>query len=524
MHLPHRRQASTPAVRCAALELALATASALLPGTVLAEQDDAQAGAQATPYQSSLWLEPRVSVEHTVTSNARLDASGVSDQVTEVIPGVRLVSNTARVKGFFDYSLHGAYYARESVPHHVWHNLNASAVLEAIEQRVFIDVAGVVASQPISAFGAPVDGSPANPNNSQTSSFRLSPYLRGSMGSSVDYEARYAVQDTRTDATNRSGVTTQDWLLHLGSRKNGQILGWSVDASQQTADFSLGRRIDTTTLRARMSYAVSPQLLLSAVGGTESTNQLSPTQESHAIGGIGAIWQPSERTRLSFERESRYFGEAHNVVLEHRTGRTVWRYTDQKGISNGLGAQTASLGSLFDLLDGFYSRLEADPIRRTQLVLAEIERLGLPANVQVFQDFLKSSSTVQRVQQLSLALLGQRSTVTLAISRSDSRLLDGSLHLGDDFDTNTQIRQHGWNLLLAHRLTPNASIHASFGEQRSVGTVPGLETRVRALILGWNVLLTRRTSGAIQMRRVLSDGPASPYSESAIMGIITHRF
>ena len=518
MNQPHRRAASISFFRSALFMLA--TAPILLPGTVRAQQEDAQ----AAPRQPSLLFEPRVSVQHTITSNARLDATSISDQVTEVIPGFRLISNTARVKGFADYSLHDTYYARESGFNQIRHNLNASAVVEAIEQWAFIDVAAVVASQPISAFGAPVDGSPANLNTSQTSSFRFSPYLRGRIGTLADYEARYSVQDTRTKAGNRSDVTAQDWLVHLGSVGSGQILGWSLDASNQVVDYSLGRSIETSALRARVSVAVTPQLILTGIGGTESTNQLSLMRESHRITGFGATWRPSERTRLSFERESRYFGDAHNAALEHRTGRTVWRYTDIKAISNGLGTQSASLGSLFDLLDGFYTRLEPDPIRRTQLVLAEIERLGLPANVQVFQDFLRSSSILQRVQQLSLALLGQRSTVTLAVSRSDNRSIGGALQLGDDFDTNSRIRQHGWSLWLAHRLTPNSSVYANWGAQRSAGTLPGQETRVRSLVLGWNTLLARRTSGGLQIRRVLSDGPASPYSESAIVVTITHRF
>ena len=82
----------------------------------------------------------------------------------------------------------------------------------------------------------------------------------------------------------------------------------------------------------------------------------------------------------------------------------------------------------------------------------------------------------------------------------------------------------GVSLLLAHRLTPNTSIQASLDELRSVGTVPGLETRVRTLSLGLNTLLAPRTSGGLQVRRSLSDGPASPYSESAVVGTITHRF
>jgi uncharacterized protein (PEP-CTERM system associated) len=360
----------------------------------------------------------------------------------------------------------------------------------------------------------------------QTSSFRVSPYLKGSFGSAVDYEARYSLQDTRSDAGNRANVTVQGLLLHLGSKSDGHTtLGWSLDAMQENADFSFGRNIDTTTLRGRVSYLASPQLLLVGIGGVESTNQISPTRSSHSIVGFGADWRPSERTRLFLERESRYFGEAHNVNFEYRTARTVWSYTDRKGIFTGLGAQSsASMGSLFDLLDSFYARTEPNAIRRTQLVLAEIERRGLPADMQVFQDFLTSSSTLQRLQQLSVALLGQRTTFTLEILRSDTRLLDGTLQLGDDFDTNTRIRQRGWRLMVGHRLTPNASINASVGEMRSVGSVPGLETRVRPLILGWDNRVARRTNVGIQLRRVLSDGSITRYDESAIMGFLTHRF
>ena len=300
-------------------------------------------------------------------------------------------------------------------------------------------------------------------------------------------------------------------------------MGWSVDASQQTSDFSLGQNIETRTLRGSLNYAVTPQLLVSGVGGTESTNQISPTRKSYSVTGFGAVWRPSERTRFSVNHENRYFGEAHNIELEHRTARTVWRYVDTRGVSNGQDSQPASMGSLFDLLNGFYAQLEPDPIRRTQLVLAEIARLGLPANEQVFNNFLRSSNTVQRVQQLSLALLGQRSIATVAISQSDNRPLDGALNLGDDFDTNTRIRQRGWSLQLAHRLTPNSSIQASLGEQRSVGTAPGLESRVRSASLGLSTLLARRTSGSLQVRRAISDG-AIPYSESAVIGTITHRF
>lgn len=519
MNPPFRRATRSPLTGCATWVLAIV--SGLVSSSVAAQQNEASPESR-TP---NIWVEPRISVQHTVTNNAGLNDKKISDQITEVTPGVRWIGNTARIKGFFDYSLTGIHYAREKGADHLRHQLNANGTVEVIDQRFFVDVAGVVATQPISAFGAPAGVSPANANDSQTSSFRISPYLRGRFGSLADYQARYSVQDTRTGTGRRSAILTQDALLQLDNRRSGQILGWSVAAQQQALDYSLGRRIDTSTLRGNLFYAITPQLTISGIGGAEATNQLSAVRETSSIWGAGAVWRPSERTSLSLERERRYFGNSHNVALEHRTGRTVWRYTDTQGVSNGQDAQGALQGSQYELWDRFYAPLITDPIERDKLVRQTIAQQGPSSNLQMFPDFLRSASTVQRMQQLSLALLGRRSSVTLVATRSDNRRVDGStLPLGDDFDANTRIRQHGWSLLLAHRLSPNTSVNAGLVEQRSAGTVLGLKTRVQSLTIGAVTLVAPRTSAGLQLRHIVSDGAANPYSESAIVGTLTHRF
>ena len=519
MNPPFRRANGSSLTGCAAWVLAIV--SGFISSSVAAQQNDASTGSR----QPNIFFEPRISVQHTVTNNARLNDTKISDQITEVTPGVRWIGNTARVKGFFDYSLTGIHYARERGADHLRHQLNANGTVEVVDQRLFVDVAGVVATQPISAFDAPAGVSPANANESQTSSFRISPYLRGRLGSVADYQARYSVQDTRTGTDRRSAVLTQDALLQVDNRRSGQVLGWSVAAQQQALDYSLGRRIDTSTLRGTLFYAITPQLTVSGIGGAEATNQLSPVRETSNIWGAGGVWMPSERTSLSFEREKRYFGNSHNFALEHRTGRTVWRYTDTQGISNGQGADIASQGTWYDVLDQIYAQTIPDPILRDQQVRRDIAGLGAGANLPVFPNFLRSASTVQRMQQLSLALLGRRSILTLAVTRSDNRRVDESMpRLGDDFDMNTRIRQHGWNVLLSHRLSPITSVNAGLVEQRSVGTVSGLQTRMRSFTTGWVTLVAPRTSAGLQLRHIVSDGATNPYSESAIVGTVTHRF
>ncbi len=545
MHPQPRRQLSIPALGCAICVLAAtpgfvaAQVSELTeeqqenlmpdqgPGSVSEEATESTAeqnqNTQRELRKTGVFFEPRITVQHTITNNARFDNTGISDQMTELMPGFRLVSDTARIKGFADYTLRATHYLHHTSANQIWHNLFARGTIEAIEKRVFVDVFGLATLQPISAFG-PTGGGPANSNMTQTTTFRVSPYVKGYFSGGMDYEARYSIQDSRYDTNTRSNVVVNDWLLHLGRQSVGQVFGWGVDATQQNADYSSGRNIDTTALRARLNYMPVSQLRLGAIGGFESTNQLSPERKSHNIVGFGLDWRPSPRARFYFERESRYFGASHNAIFEYKTAQSVWSYTDKRGIVTGLGARSGSMGPLFDLLNGFYAQREPNADRRAAMVLGQIARLGFPADMQVFPDFLTSSSTLQRLQQLSLALLGQRSTVTLLVMRSDSRLLDNSLLLGDDFNINSRIRQRGWNLMLAHRLTPNASVNASIGEIRSLGSVPGLETRTRPFIVGWSTLVARRTNVGIQLRRILSDGNVNRYGESAVMGFITHRF
>lgn len=479
---------------------------------------------QSKEIENKLVIEPRVFLQQTITDNAALSRDKKGGYVTQISPGLRIYSNTARIKGFADYSLDAIADSNGVRNHYIRNQLFANATVEAVEQFAFIDINASIATQPISAFGAPVYGNRVTSNSAETKNFRISPYVRGRVKENLDYEARYSIQDIRGGANKIGNSITQDFVLNLEKPLTGQVIGWSTTATYQNSDFVLGRTITDSTLRGTLNYLVMPQLVFSGIIGAESTNQLSPTRESHSIAGVGAKWQPSERTRVSLLTEKRYFGNSHNIVFEHRTARTVWRYTDSKGISNTTGNASYSLGSAYDLLNGFYEQVESDPILRRQLIMAEIERLGISSSTEIFQDFLRSANTLQRAQNLSLALLGKRTTVTLSAFRLDNRRLAGSLNLGDDFDSNTRILQNGMNLLMSHRLTPNLSAYTNLSTQRNRGTIPGAENKINAVTLGLNQNLSRQTSASIQLNRSLSDSAISPYNESSIVGTLTHRF
>jgi uncharacterized protein (PEP-CTERM system associated) len=488
-------------------------------------QAQAVAAAGANP---SLWIEPRISVGTTLSDNGNLSSTNPrSEQLLEVSPGVQLVANGPRVKGFVDYSLSGLYYAQGTSGNGLRQALNANGTINAWDNRAFVDVSGVIGNQSISAF-SPTSGALGDTNRTQTASFRLSPYLRGQLADAANYELRYSLETRNAQDNAQSDLTVQALSLALGSRPQGQRLGWSLNASSQNIDYAFGRNTSTNNLRAGLIFAITPQLRSTLFVGTESNDILTPSRKSYNTVGVDVDWRPSNRSRVFVGLEDRYFGNAHNIALEHRTARTVWRLTGTRGVNDSpLQAAQASLGSISSLLNSLYASTVPDPIQRAQLVSAELRRLGLPPDEQIFQSFLSSSATVQRAQTVSLALVGQRSVVTFSLTRNRSNRLQSLLSLGDSFDSSSRIDQQGWSVNLAHRLTPISSVNTSLTRQTSDGSGVGLTqtNRNTAFALGYTTLLAPRTSGSLQLRHTRYDNSAfNAFDETAIIGLLTHRF
>ena len=468
-------------------------------------------------------LDFNVNTTATYSTNAQRNAGGGSNLGVEVSPGLRWVANGARVKGFVDYSLGFQQNTSANTGSNTRHSLNANTSINAWNNQAFVDVSGVVAQQSVSAFGVQPANSLTAGNQSQTSSFSVSPYIQGTLPGGIGLTARYSAQTTSSQSSTLGDTTTGAWSLGLNQRNLGR-LGWSAQASRSTAQYSGGRETTSQSLQGSLFYSVSPQITVSGTAGRESNNQLTAASQSYSNTGWGADWRPSDRTSLSFNRSQRYFGNAHSFSLNHRTGRTIWRYSDSRSANDSpLQANSATLGTLFDLLNNLFVGLEPDPVRRAQLVQAELTRLGLPANTLVTQNFLTNTATAVRSQVLSVALQGIRGTATFALNRSVSNRLSTAVNVGDDFDTNSTIEQRGWSFSYAHRLTPSTSANVTLANQSNSGN-SGASTGSRSVSLGLSTQLGLRTSGGLQLRHTTSSGNTNSFNDTAVVGNLNHRF
>ena len=493
-------------------------------GVCVTSQVSAQETSGAKPHLS---IVPRVSVSERYTNNVALSSVGKqSEFVTQISPGISIRSNAARLKGNFDYSLNELLYARGTSGRQTQHALSSALSLEAVDGFAFVDFNGSISQQSISALGKPsTDGSSLNGNSTETSIFRLSPYLKGNLAGVADYEVRYGWTSSQSGAASVSDIRTTDASARLSGSVRGGPMGWSAGWSSQDVKYSLGRAVHSDRLNGALSYAFTPQLSGSLLVSRESNNYTSAAKQSYGSAGLGLNWRLSERTTIAAQIENRSFGQSHNISIAHRTARTAWRFSDVRDVSDS-PAQSGmtTLGSLSDLLYSQFTALEADPIKRGELVNRFMQDNGLSADAQVISNFLASNVSLQRRQEASFALLGLRDTITFVMNRGTNRSLGTFVTAFDDLTNNTVVHQSGFSVLYAHRLTPDASMNIMASRQSTSGSAGAGGTSLRAVDVSLSSRLGRRMSASIGARRVFFDSATNPYTETAVTGNLNVQF
>ncbi len=470
---------------------------------------------------------PRVTVTEILTDNANLsNTAKQADLVTEVIPGIRITSDFGRVKGYFDYSLNGRVSAQGVSGTSLQNNLTAFGSLVAVENFAFLDVNASITQQSVSGLGTQSSGSYfSNANQTETSTYRISPYLKGSVGGYADFETRYGFAFTRSASSVASDVTTKDLLLSLKGQPSASRIGWSLQAVQQATSYSVGRATESDSLTGSLSYALNPQLVVSASAGQEGNNYNTLEKERNWTNGQGIQWSPSPSTSFSASRQTRPFGQSHNINLSYRTARSAWSFTDSQDVSNSPSQSSlGSLGPIYDLYFTQFATVEPDPVKRAVLVNTFLQVNGINPNTIVVSNFLTSALSLQRRQDLSFTLLGIRSSVTFTATRTETSRLDTITNAIDDLSNSNSIRQTGLSVSYAHRLTPDTSMNLTGMNQRSSDSSGLQETVTNSVNLGVSTRLGLKSTAAINARRVVFDSRTSPYIETAITGTVTVQF
>ena len=495
----------------------------ILTGIVHAQDSAGPAG----DAQRKVSLIPRFSSTVTVSDNLQ-PGSQIKDGggIVLLSPGLRLTSNSGRVKGFLDYALTGVAYVKSTAKDGFQNALNANLAVEAIENWAYVDLRSSITQQAISAFGVQTaDNALSNANRSEVWNLNVSPYVRGNLAGVASYEARINFAETNTRHSTVGDNSTRGLKLSLGGLSPRTLLNWSVNASAQSVDFKQGRQTEDNLVQGALKITATDDLQLSVNGGAESNNFISVDQERHSIYGLGATWTPTERTKLLAQADHRFFGNGHNFSFEHRFARSIWRISDSKMVSSDPNQLNAvNLGTNYSLFYSMFASLEPDPVKRDALVTSYLQANGINPSAVAIARFLTSAVSLVRRQEISYALSGVRDTVAVLANRTETSRLDSLANVPDSLSNSNLVIQRGISFALTHKLTPKSTINLTLSQQKTTGNLSNQASTLKSILANWSTNLGARTQFSLGARYMDYSAALNSYKEKALFSNLTRQF
>jgi len=484
------------------------------------------ASSQEAAVNRSFSLLPALAVTQTLTDNRLLSRDDrQAELITQISPSLHFNKNFGRIKGHLDYSLSGYIYASDTAANNFQNSLNAALHVEAVENWAFVDATALISQQSISVFGIQSpDPALKTSNQSEVSSYRIAPYVRGVVPGILNYHAGVNYSIKRGGSFAAANSTSSGLDASLSSDRSFARLGWSANVSRQTVDFDQGRRTESDRINGSAIFAATPELRLSARVGQESNNYQSADKSSHGTWGYDVNWRPNERTRFSFESDHLFFGKSHSLVLEYRTPRTVWSYLDSRNVSSGSPTDTRVGVTTHDLFFAQFASIVPDPDQRELLVNAYLQTRGINPGALVAGGFLTSAVSLQRLQTLSFALTGLRDVVILSAFKRENSALDLLARRSDDLAAGGSVRQNGLGANVSHRLTPDSALNLGVSLLKSSASVGARASNQRSFTAAWTSRLNPRMNLSLAARHVIFDSSTVPYNESALVAGLTFQF
>jgi uncharacterized protein (PEP-CTERM system associated) len=507
---PHRR-------RAVALVVAVAVSGLCAP-----------AGAQAPRWNASIGL------QETFTNNVNLTPVGQSDWVTQITPGlsVNAVGPHSTLTG--SISVPVLLYARTgSENNDVYPAVNLFGSVDLYEKIFKIEGSVNVSEQFYTPFGpTPTDLSNATNNRYRSSSYRVSPVLKGTTSNGIEYELR----DDNV-WTNLSGapVSTNnayynEAIARLVGPSGRGPWNWRANYDFTETRFNNQQPIRTQVGRAVAVYNVDPMLELDASVGYES-NDYTLTSSSNATYGAGFRWRPTPRTDVTALWEHRFFGSSYLFTFKHHTGLTVWSVDASRNITTypqevaRLGAGTTVAG----YLDQLYQSTIPDAAVRQETIDRFIQSRGLPTTLSDPVTLYAQQIQLQQRASASVGLVGARNTVFFTAFNLKTEPIDAKGNILPPLlafgNNNTQT---GFGVVWTSILAPTVNFLASVDGYRTVSNGQVADTTRQGTVrAGVSRQLSPRTSvyvGARYQRYVSDFFSNTDYNESAVFAGISHSF
>ncbi|MBL0125773.1 MAG: TIGR03016 family PEP-CTERM system-associated outer membrane protein [Betaproteobacteria bacterium] len=482
-------------------------------------------------YTPTFRVIPSVVLSERYTDNAAqlTSAAAQSDWETDAAADLHIDYRSARANAMLDYRVNRLLHGHLSSLDTTQHNLSSSATLEAIEKWLFLDARASIAQQNRSAFGVAgiADVTSTSENRVETTTYQVSPYIRGKFTEAATYFFRVNGAETHTGGGAIPDSKTYQWNGFVKNAPSAGRLGWSVDGNAFSFDNNTVDKRYNSIVRGTVTFEIDGQLHMSLSAGRESSDLDGLGRRNTNSPGLGLEWSPSQRTQMAAVTQKRFFGNDHLVALAHRTALTARRFSSTREIAfstNDLaGSSPVSVNSL--LLDLLASAIP-DPNARAEAAQRRFTQTGIPATSGIQDGLLTVRPFLSRHQEASVALIGTRNTATISLGRREQRAIDGNSTAPGSGTPIEEFRQFGANAAWAYRLSPVSTLQMVASYLRTKGLfLENLSTTQRLQSLFFVTQLGPRTSASLGVQRTIFDSTViNGYRENAVVASLSLRF
>ncbi len=463
-----------------------------------------------------------VTVRETATNNVNLEPSDTrqSDWVTELTPSLHFNEKGARTTFDGTLSVPIVVYARNGGNNTAYPSADLLGDVRLIGDIFHVEGQVSVAQQYFNPLGAqPLGFENVTQNRYRTSTYRVSPYVKGVTPGGTNYELRN--NDVWTDVSGAPVATDNFWYTQwTGKASNTQsTLGWQAEIDHTDLHFQSADTIRTDLARAIGVYVLDPQLRLNARAGYEE-NHFPLEDLRNAIYGAGFEWHPTQRTNVQGFWEHRYFGAGYLLSVDERTPLSVWNLRVSRDVTTypQALARLPAGGDVSALLNQVFLATIPDPTQRQQTVDQFIRDRGLSPTLTSALSLYSQQVLLQESQSVSVGLLGARNTVLLTIFNVRSEpIAESGNPLSSAFASSASNRQTGASLLWSHKLSPSLVLDATIERFRTVANAPlegGTNQTAARLVLS-SPLSPKTTVFAGARYQTLNSDVASDYNETA---------
>jgi len=471
------------------------------------------------------------SVRETATNNVDLQPSESrrSDLVSELTPSISFGEKGARTTLNGTITVPFVIYARNGDKNAAYPSANLLGDVKLIDDFFHVEGSVVVAQQYFNPLGAqPAGFENTTQNRYRSSTYRVSPYVRGATPDGTRYELRESSVWSELGGAP-TGTGNSRYMQWTGRASNTEsMFGWQANVEHTDFYFNNADPIRTDLASVVGVYTVDPQLRLDIRGGYEQDH--FALEDVHGpIYGAGFEWRPTQRTKVLGSWEHHFFGAAYQLSVDHRMALSVWSLSASRNITT-FPQQLANLpagGDVATLLNGLFLATIPDPVERQQAIDQFIRDRGLPSVLSSALNLYSQQILLQESQTASVGLVGARNTVLLTVFnvRSEPIVASGTA-LPPLLAAGQNSRQIGVNVLWSHKLSPSLVLDASIQHFRAVANFPseGRTNQSSGRLMLTSPLSPKTSAFAGVRYQTLNSDVASGYNETAAFVGVTHTF